>query len=116
MRIGSEEHKELFCRTFFEGHEKYEPEELPWPELKEEELALLRGLPFWTHALQFESEAGPMIRSVAALENDPMIREALELQAYEEERHARLVTWREETGARMSSPNPGFDPNKREGR
>jgi len=91
MRIGSEEHKKLFCRTFFEGHEKYEPADLSWPALNEEELALLRGLPFWTHALQFESEAGPMIRSVAALENDPMIREALELQAYEEERHARLV-------------------------
>ena len=92
MRIGSEEHKELFCRTFLEGHLKYEPPEFAWPELNEQQLALLRGLPFWTHALQFESEAGPMIRSVAALENDAMIRETLELQAYEEERHARLVS------------------------
>ncbi|MEE2677158.1 MAG: ferritin-like domain-containing protein [Myxococcota bacterium] len=91
MRVGSVDHKELFCRTFFEGHEKYEPADLAWPELNEEELQLLRSLPFWTHALQFESDAGPMIRQVAALENDLMLREALELQAYEEERHARLV-------------------------
>jgi hypothetical protein len=91
MKIGSPAHKELFCRTFFEGHEKYEPADLPWPVLEDEPLALLRGLPFWTHARQFESDAGPLIRSVAALETDPLIREALELQAYEEERHARLV-------------------------
>ena len=91
MQIGSQAHKELYCRSFLEGHVRYEPAQLPWPELDAEALALLRGLPFWTHALQFESDAGPMIRSVARLEADPLIREALELQAYEEERHARLV-------------------------
>jgi hypothetical protein len=91
MQIGSQAHKELFCRTFFEGHRRYEPPELPWPELDDEQLALLRSLPFWTHALQFESDAGPMIQSVAAREGDALIREALELQAYEETRHAALV-------------------------
>jgi hypothetical protein len=91
MQIGSQAHKELYCRTFLEGHRRYEPAQLPWPELDGDALALLRGLPFWTHALQFEADAGPMIRSVARLEPDPLIRETLELQAYEEERHARLV-------------------------
>ena len=32
------------------------------------------------------------------------------------ELRARLVEWREETGARMSSENPNFDPEKKEGR
>jgi len=32
------------------------------------------------------------------------------------ELHAMLIAWRDETGARMSSENPGFDPEKREGR
>ena len=32
------------------------------------------------------------------------------------ELHAKLVAWRAETGARMSSENPGFDPEKRAGR
>jgi len=93
MRIGSQAHKELFCRTFFEGHRTYEPADLPWPDLDDDALALLRSLPFWTHARQFESDAGPMIRAVAKVEPDPMIREALELQAFEEERHARLVNF-----------------------
>jgi hypothetical protein len=93
MQIGSEAHKELFIRTFREGHRRYEPKDLDWPELASDELALLRGLPFWTHALEFESAAGPMIRSLAATIDDREIREALELQAYEESRHADLVAF-----------------------
>lgn len=91
MDIGSEAHKELFVRAFLDAHHRYQPKDLPWPDLGAEELALLRGLPFWTHALEFESAAGPMIRSVAEGVEDKRIREALELQAYEESRHADLV-------------------------
>lgn len=91
MQIGSDAHKELFCRTFFEGHREYQPEGLPWPELDEGQLSLLRGVPLWTHARQFESDAGPMIRAALEHESDPLIREALALQASEEERHAALV-------------------------
>ncbi len=91
MRIGSPAHKELLCRSFFEAHRKYEPEDLPWPALDAEALALLRGIPFWTHAVQAEADAGPMITAVAARERDPLLREALELQAAEETRHARLL-------------------------
>ena len=32
------------------------------------------------------------------------------------ELHAKLVAWRAETGARMSTENPGFEPEKRAGR
>lgn len=91
MRIGSPAHKELLCRSFFEAHRKYEPADLPWPALDADALALLRGIPFWTHAVQAEADAGPMITAVAARERDPLLREALELQATEETRHARLL-------------------------
>lgn len=91
MEIGSEAHKELFCRTFLEGHRKYEPADLPWPELSEESLTLLKSLPFWDHALSFESDAGPLMEGTAAAVRDPLIREAMELQGYEETRHSRLV-------------------------
>ena len=91
MKIGSEAHKRLFCETFFDHHRPYEPEQLGWPALDGETLALLRGLPFWTHALQAEEDAGPMISACAALEPDPMVRRALELQAFEEARHARII-------------------------
>jgi hypothetical protein len=91
MEIGSSAHRDLFCRSFLEGHRRYDAPDLPWPELDEGALALLRGLPFWTHARQFEKDAGPMITAVAAQEADPLVREALQLQAFEENRHARLV-------------------------
>jgi hypothetical protein len=91
MKIGSEAHKQLFCRTFLGHHRPYEPEQLGWPALDDEALALLRGLPFWTHALQAEEDAGPMISACAALEPDTMVRQALELQAFEEARHARII-------------------------
>ena len=91
MKIGSAAHKELLCRTFLAQHRPYEPEQLDWPVLDDEALALLRGLPFWTHALQAEEDAGPMINACAALEPDRTLRQALELQAREEARHARII-------------------------
>ena len=91
MKIGSAAHKELFCQTFLDQHRRYEPEQLKWPTLDESALALLRSLPFWTHALQAEEDAEPMISACAVLESDPTIRQALELQAFEEARHARII-------------------------
>jgi hypothetical protein len=91
VKIGSPAHKELFCGMFLNEHRPYEPVELAWPELDEPALALLRGLPFWTHALQAEEDAGPMISACAALESDTTVRRALELQAFEEARHARII-------------------------
>jgi len=58
VRIGSEEHKELFCGTFIKSHLAYEPRELPWPELDDVSLARLRAIPIWSIALQVELNAG----------------------------------------------------------
>lgn len=91
MKLGSQSHKELFCQTFLDGHRTYAPQDLPWPHLDGDALALMRSIPFWTHALQAEEDAGPMINAVAALEADPLLRRALELQAHEETRHARVI-------------------------
>ena len=33
IRIGSEEHKELFCREFLDTFEPYKPAVIPWPVL-----------------------------------------------------------------------------------
>jgi hypothetical protein len=91
MRIGSAEHAELFCREFISSHDRFEPEDLPWPTLDADGLALLRGIPFWDHALKNEEDAGPLIEATAAAESDPTVRAALELQAFEETRHARIL-------------------------
>ncbi len=93
MRIGSEEHKELFCRTFIDGHKPYEPPDMAWPELDDISLARLRAIPVWTMALEVENSAGAMLEGFAKTESDPLVREALELQGYEEARHGRILAF-----------------------
>ncbi|WP_013324458.1 ferritin-like domain-containing protein [Gloeothece verrucosa] len=91
MKLGSEAHKELFCRSFMESHLEYEPETIPWPELDGVALERLQGIPFWLEALKTERNAGNMVTALAETIEDPMIREAIALQGREETRHARLL-------------------------
>lgn len=91
MRIGSPEHKELFCRSFIETHEAYEPRDLPWPELDPASIEILRSIPVWSMALQVEVNAGATLESFAQSQKDPLIVQALRLQGYEEDRHGRML-------------------------
>ncbi len=91
MKLGSEQHKQLFCRSFIESHLSYEPETLPWPELDSVALERLRSIPFWREALATEREAGVMVSAFAETVQDPAIREAIALQGIEEHRHGRLL-------------------------
>jgi hypothetical protein len=92
MRIGSEAHKELFCRSFMATHREFDPEKLPWPDLDGPALDRLRGLPFWEEAIATEIEAGVKISTYAAQVRDPLLREAIALQGTEEVRHAALLS------------------------
>ena len=91
MQIGSDEHKQLFCRTFIESHRAYDPQDWPWPQLDDISLARLRAIPIWTMALEVELGAGDMLAAFAKTERDPLVRQALELQGYEEARHGRIL-------------------------
>lgn len=91
VRPGSQQHKELFCRSFIQTHVRYEPESLAWPELSGRDLALLRALPIWSTLWQVERNAGVMVTEFAKLQPDPLVREALAVQGYEEDRHGRLI-------------------------
>ncbi len=91
MQLGSEAHKELFCRSFMDTHIEYEPEKLPFPELDEEHLNRLRAIPFWYEALSTERFAGVMVSAFAETIEDPLIHDAIALQGREETRHGRLI-------------------------
>jgi len=112
--IGSEAHKQLFCRTFMESHEPYEPANLPWPGLDEQSLRKLRALPIWPMALQAETNAGAMVSGFAATIADPTIRQAIELQGFEEARHGRLIaTMVERYGLGAVAQPPQLEPTER---
>ena len=91
MEIGSETHKQLFCNTFLNSHRLYEPENLPWPTLDSTTLQRLQSIPFWDEALYTERQAGDILTAFAATVEDPLLREAIALQAREESRHAQLI-------------------------
>jgi hypothetical protein len=91
MRIGSEIHKDRFCRQFIDTHRRFDPEALPWPELDDAALERMRGVPFWQEVLHTERRAGAIVRAFATTIADPLVREAVDLQGIEEERHAQLL-------------------------
>jgi hypothetical protein len=74
-----------------ETHRSYDPQQWPWPQLDAISLARLRAVPIWTLALEVELGAGAMLGKFAKTAKDPLVREALELQGYEEDRHGRIL-------------------------
>ena len=91
MKIGSQEHKERFCRQFIASHPNYNPDTLPWPELDGPAHERLRSVPFWQEVLRTERRAGAIVKEFAKTIDDPVIHEAVALQGLEEARHARLL-------------------------
>jgi hypothetical protein len=91
MKIGSEEHKERFCRQFIASHYRFDPATLTWPELDDAALGRLRNIPFWQEVLYTERRAGAIVAAYAETIVDPLVREAVALQGFEEARHADLL-------------------------
>ncbi len=91
IRIGSDDHKRLFCRTFLDTFDPYKPAVIAWPRLDGDALARLTGLPFWQLAVETEEEAGRRMQLAADASADPLIREAIALNAFEERRHKDVL-------------------------
>lgn len=91
LPAGSAGHRRLLGQFFLDTHVEYVPEQMQWPDLGEDELARLRGLPFWQEAVSTENVTSNTVAAAAALEADPLVRKAIELQGFEEMRHARLL-------------------------
>jgi hypothetical protein len=91
IRVGSEAHKELFCREFIRTHDGYEPRALVWPEIDDESRQRLASLPVWSEAMRVERATALKVWRMAAIEPDPTVAEAIALQGFEEDRHATLL-------------------------
>lgn len=91
LAAGSAEHRRILGRFFLDTHVEYAPERMQWPALAEEELTRLRSLPFWQEAVSTENMTSNTVAAAATLESDPLVRKAIELQGFEELRHARLL-------------------------
>ncbi len=91
FRIGSEAHKQAFCGMLLETFNPYKPAVIDWPELAPDALARLTGLPIWTIAVETEDKASAHIAAMARVTADPLLRQALELMAFEESRHRKVL-------------------------
>jgi hypothetical protein len=91
IQVGSDAHRELFCRQFIDTYTAYQPETLPWPVLSAPDLERLRSVPFWQEVLHTERRAGMIVQAFAKTIDEPLVREAVDLQGKEEARHADLL-------------------------
>jgi hypothetical protein len=91
VKIGSEEHGRLFCRVFVETHRPFRAEEIVWPQLDEVGLARLKSLPVWNEAARTEAATAVKVQALGEEETDPILKEAITLQGYEEGRHAEII-------------------------
>jgi len=79
------------ARFFLDSHVDYVPESIVWPQLADSSRERLTGLPFWQEAVATENITSNTVAAAARLEPDPEIRKAIEMQGFEENRHARLL-------------------------
>lgn len=92
VKIGSEEHKTMFCRMLLDTFDPYKPAELEWPDLEPATLARITALPFWQVAVDTEDKASVHVAEQGKITGDPLIKEAIDLMAFEEARHRRVLS------------------------
>lgn len=91
IRIGSDAHKALMCRTMLTTHDPYRPALIDWPRLDPATRARIVALPFWDIAVATEGRAGMNVGAYAATIADPLLRSAVAMNAFEESRHKRVL-------------------------
>jgi hypothetical protein len=108
VRPGSEAHKVLLCRTLLDTHDPYKPAVIDWPPLAGDALARLTSLPIWDIAVQTEGRAGLNVATYAATRSDPLLRAAIELNAFEERRHKLVLSNLVEAYGIKLAPEPEY--------
>src|SRR5215469_12673363 len=111
IRIGSQDHKQLFCRMLIDTHNPYKPAVIDWPKLDDDARARLVNLPIWDIAVQTEGKAKLRVMTFAETVADPLLKEAIELNGFEEGRHKEvLANMVEAYGIRLAAEPPYLKP------
>jgi len=90
--LGSDAHRRLFCRTLLDTHDPYRPAVIDWPKLDEDTRNKIVSLPIWDIAVATEGRAGINVGTYGEGLDDPLLREAIALDAYEERRHKTVLS------------------------
>ena len=92
IRWGSEAHKVLFSRALLDSFDAYKPALIDWPQLDPDALRRVTSLPIWDIAVQTEGKAGTRMQNYADTVDDPLVKKALDLNAFEERRHKVVLS------------------------
>jgi len=112
VRIGSEPHRTMFCRMLLDTHNPYRPAVIEWPALEPDALQRLTSLPIWDMAVQTEGRASIRVKTYAATVTDPLLREAVEMDAAEEARHKAVLSKLVEAYGIALAPEPAYPAPK----
>jgi hypothetical protein len=112
IRLGSDEHKRLFCKTLLDTFDPYKPAVLDWPRLGEEAEKRITSLPIWDIAVQTENRAGLNVCTYAESVPDPLLRKAIELNGFEERRHRHVLANLVEAYGIKLAPEPVYERPK----
>ena len=110
FRIGSDQHKTLFCRTLLDTHNPYKPAVIDWPKLDDAARDRLVSLPIWDIAVQTEGKAGIRVGSYGGRVTDPLLKEAITMNAFEERRHKHVLANMVEAYGIRLAPEPPYPP------
>lgn len=108
MPPGSEAHKLAVCRMFKETFNPYKPSVIDWPKLDPETLHRVTSLPIWDIAVQTEGKATLRMNAYAAVLADPAMREAIQLNGWEESRHKEVLSKLVEAYGIKLAPEPEY--------
>ena len=112
IRIGSEAHKNLFCRTLLESFNPYKPSVIDWPRVDDAARDRLVALPIWDIAVQTENRAGLNVCTYGETVSDPVLKSAIELMGFEERRHRHVLGNLVEAYGIKLAPEPAYDKPK----
>ena len=108
IRLGSEEHLRLFCLELLESHDPYKPAVIDWPVLDADALQRLTSLPIWDIAVETEGRAGMNVKTFGSRVPPGLLKEAIEMDAFEESRHKQVLARMVEFYGITLQPEPEY--------
>jgi hypothetical protein len=92
IQLGSRENMIAFCRMLLDTFNPYKPAVIDWPKLETDVRDRLVKLPIWDIAVQTEGRARLNVATYGARVDDPLLKKAIELNAFEEGRHKHVLS------------------------
>jgi hypothetical protein len=108
VRMGSEAHRRLLSRLLLDTHDPYRPALIHWPKLDPETRDKIVSLPIWDIAVATEGRASMNVKTYNERIGDPLLHEAIAMNAYEERRHKVVLADMVQAYGIQLAPEPEY--------